>query len=791
MRFLSFILGFFPAMAMANASVQSSACPVEALFCVSVIESVEQEQQGYPITFGHGIAKGLLLPRDSVVASVGGAVNFPVQLDGVATHEDGTVRFAVFSFVASNRKLRAGDHIAILRAPAGGNRENLPRAFPQVEPSLRLNLVEHTPQIIQIRFGPESDSAEDKWFSEGETLFLRLGSAVGSQLELQITKDMAGPGRGKVALVAQALEKQLAKNANFRGYRHGEAPGGNLWIVPRNMTIGAYDVTATYMGKAEIAIGVVQAYAPSRSFSVSSWPTINVPQEDYSVRWLDGDVVREIWRIANLHDDASGARHSDIQVKFAVRQYSGVKSSRVSLLVENANATSQNAKDRYFDLYFSIDGESRLVERAAVQYRHSRWHRSWWTGSRGDTFLAYDGAMLRRSRLVPNYMDISVSPKTLDQFGRQLADIDVSLMSPGTITQYMPMTGGRADLGILPVWAAAHLLSQDLRALKLTLANGDAAGTAPVHYIDWRSGLPYRIDQNEKAVAPRWWFVGHGSFPPLRGGPNPWTIDVAHQPSLSFYPYLLTGDLFHLEELHYWTNWNALSQPPNKRDGRSGLLYHEQVRGQAWALRTLIQAALITPDSHQLKRYFLGQLEANLNWYADEYAENRRKLPGPHRWIDPLNNGMTAPWQHDFFATVVGMAANNGYSRAKELLHWMAGFGVDRWLRTNEGYCLAHAPSNWIKVKPGRDLPAPEGWDRLHQLNWPNVPKCPDQFPRSIYPDAGGGYVAVGIAALASYADAGVTRALEALNVAAPMARAAQIDYSSNPVWAIRPYGVH
>ncbi len=101
---------------------------------------------------------------------------------------------------------------------------------------------------------------------------------------------------------------------------------------------------------------------------------------------------------------------------------------------------------------------------------------------------------------------------------------------------------------------------------------------------------------------------------------TPYTPDVAHQPSLSYVPYLVTGDFFHLEELQFWANYNLFYW--GDHGGSQGLLVNNQIRAQAWGLRTLGHAAFITPDSHPLKAYFLNKLANNLNWYDTNIVSN-------------------------------------------------------------------------------------------------------------------------------------------------------------------------
>ena len=46
------------------------------------------------------------------------------------------------------------------------------------------------------------------------------------------------------------------------------------------------------------------------------------------------------------------------------------------------------------------------------------------------------------------------------------------------------------------------------------------------------------------------------ALPVVRNIANPWTPDVSHQASFAYIPYLITGDLYYLEETVFWASWN-------------------------------------------------------------------------------------------------------------------------------------------------------------------------------------------------------------------------------------------
>ncbi len=159
--------------------------------------------------------------------------------------------------------------------------------------------------------------------------------------------------------------------------------------------------------------------------------------------------------------------------------------------------------------------------------------------------------------------------------------------------------------------------------------------------------------------------------------------------SLAYIPYLVTGDYYYLEELQFWANWNLFRSNPYYREFTQGLFKSGQVRGQAWALRTLGNAAYITPDDHPLKAYFVDRVGYNLAWYNQEYTDNTAAnelgiLTNGYALVYNNSRGL-APWQDDFFTWSVGGLADQGFTDAVPLLQWKGKFPMGRMVAP--GYC--------------------------------------------------------------------------------------------------------
>ena len=290
-------------------------------------------------------------------------------------------------------------------------------------------------------------------------------------------------------------------------------------------------------------------------------------------------------------------------------------------------------------------------------------------------------------------------------------------MNIGLAVAYMPATGGRDDIGMLPSWAADYLLTMDERARTVTMGTADLAGSWSSHYRDKQTGQPISLldypymtiygnasDTRNPATGK---LEAFPACPSKTACTTPYTHDSAHQAAFAYLPYLVTGDYYYLEELQFWAMWNQFSSNPYYRQYSKGLLQQEQVRAQAWSLRTLAEAAYITPDNDRLKSHFVQILNNNLDWYNATYTNNAsaNKLGIiVNGYALGYNHGRgMAPWMDDFFTSAVGHTAELGFDKAVPLLQWKAQFPVAR--MTAPGACWIDGAIYALNVRDSSTTP--------------------------------------------------------------------------------------
>ncbi len=409
--------------------------------------------------------------------------------------------------------------------------------------------------------------------------------------------------------------------------------------------------------------------------------------------WLNGSTANE-WQVSAPLKNSAGAVHPHLTARFSVRWYEAVKKARVDVVIENNWAYEAAPQNFTYDAEILVGGKTVYAKPAFEHYHHARWRKMfWWNGTAPEVNVKHNTGYLIASRALPNYNQTLSIPETVfANLKTRFSGAAAEPMGTGLAISYMPAVGGRDDIGMLPQWAAVYLLSMDRRARDVTLGTAELAGSYSAHYRDKNTGQPVSLidypymtllgtpgDTYNPATKK------HEKFPACAtttACKSPHTPDISHQPAFAYLPYMLTGDHYFLEELQFWSMYNVFASNPYYRDMSKGLLKPEQVRGQAWSLRTLAEAAYITPDSDRLKEHFTRILDSNLDWYNAEYSNNANanKLGViVNGYAVAYTNGRgIAPWMDDFFTAAIGHTHELGFTKATPLLKYKAQFPIQR-----------------------------------------------------------------------------------------------------------------
>jgi hypothetical protein len=506
--------------------------------------------------------------------------------------------------------------------------------------------------------------------------------------------------------------------------------------------------------------------------------------------WLSGPLVSEFRVEARIDADLRAV--FDIRAEAGGRVRTGVTVANDSVRATNSRTVAYRA-----DI---ITATHTAFTAELAHYRASNWRRTVWSDSGADDRAGGESAvvrdvdyLIRAGAFLAFDTGLGVAAAALDEMAAATAKADTGPLGAATITKYMPTTGGRGDIGILPSWTAAYLISQDPRAERAMLANADASGAAPWHFHDESAGHYIRIDQH-----PRLWLDARarppGAEPPgttLAGldKQSGWTVDDAHTPSLTFAPYLLTGERYYLDEAQAVGAWRPASFNPAYRGGVTG----KQVRALAWELRDLGDIAWITPDDHPLKGYFTDQINAELNLLQEAYLTRRilRAAGEVEGWFmgdDSRTPGGLAPWQDDFMVLALAGLSGHGFPQAKALLDWSVNFVAGRFINGERGFNPFYGPAYLLKLFDPVSKTLTPTWRRVFADSFPGAgPR--NAFPPDSHPACAYCMTAAAKAALAAAITVGGSpRAVQAYDfLVAHTPPDAMAEYRKTPNWAIRP----
>jgi hypothetical protein len=390
-----------------------------------------------------------------------------------------------------------------------------------------------------------------------------------------------------------------------------------------------------------------------------------------------------------------------------------------------------------YTLRIELDGREVLRTSAPVrQVQYTGWGRLVGVGAGGaqpalPPLLRPDPSYLNATGATAHYdLSIGVAPALLNEVARLVAAPDWSVpLSPRGIVQYMPTTGARPDIGPTTLWQAIWLVTGDRRAALLSVGQAEASGAVPWHFWDNEGGAQGRGGWMDVARWPGLWTDPRGGVPPRMlanriSDASGWQADTAHQPDLSFVPYLLTGRRALLDNLlahgagivvRIWPAARAEARAyPAVRD--MNLANLGQVRGYAWSLRTVDNAAWVAPDDDPNAAYLRRVIAANWGWLVAQIPRWTREQGEAHGWIpgEAGDGTAMATWNQDYLATSVAAAARRGSADARTLLAWMENFLVGRFMAEDRGFApidgIAYALA--IRERPG-DGPPLTTWAQI------------------------------------------------------------------------------
>ncbi len=314
-------------------------------------------------------------------------------------------------------------------------------------------------------------------------------------------------------------------------------------------------------------------------------------------RWIAGDICTEF-----MIRDYSSNIADQLNVQYRVRVFSGYNGIRIDTVVENCWCDYRGCILYDFDLSIGqLNPQVVLSKTYFWQNNCSRWHKAFWQNSTpSEIAYHYDLPYLISTGLLPNYDTSLVVPETTlsSIYSSWLASAH-DLMEPGIVRMKFGATGEYSERPIYPESTVRYLLTGDSRMRDIILSYGDTSGYIPIHFRESDQARTFAnrivsIDDRPTVELNDWdeeQTAQADEIPaPLNTLKTGWEPDQAHQPSLAYVAYMITGDYYYAEEMYFWAGWNLGIGNFDYRGLDAGYIRSE-TRGVAWATRNIADAA--------------------------------------------------------------------------------------------------------------------------------------------------------------------------------------------------------
>jgi hypothetical protein len=270
---------------------------------------------------------------------------------------------------------------------------------------------------------------------------------------------------------------------------------------------------------------------------------------------------------------------------------------------------------------------------------------SHWLASDPDVTIKHDVAYMQATRLVPTYRGtVLASSGAVTQQPASFAPLQ-----QGSFPSGMGAAGYHPSIGVLPQWDAAYLTSNASTLWAAVQRQGYSAGRYGIHFRDETTNQPAKLSSypnlvlnGSSGIAATGSSTRATETPGATGGSPP-SFYTSHHPSMGYLAYLLTGWQYHLETVQFVAVANGFKQSDNTRGFTQGIIKPNAgantTRGAGWALRSLAQAATISPDGDPMQAELLAQVSANVDYFHARYVAQTNN---PLGWVTPYSDYSTA-----------------------------------------------------------------------------------------------------------------------------------------------------
>ncbi len=372
-----------------------------------------------------------------------------------------------------------------------------------------------------------------------------------------------------------------------------------------------------------------------------------IPASESADFWLTGNLCREHRStVAPFFVDSGGTEHTGvthqtIRVLYDCRMYND-NTGTLQVVVENGLDIAVGTYVQYTNCVTTVNGVTVSTHNDVEQWYGARWTETWPIGAftaaevTQDWSRAYAGRILMEPRSTCDLGNVSSGYYNPNIGGRVGADWDptgphFTILRRGVLDgDGLAAGGAHPQLGTEPQWCNQFLAHGNADAGDYMLAGGRFAGSYPHHFRDTSTNEPVNcVDRPNVTInyqqSPSSFLQpdalhGQQDLAATRFGRWQMSANTPHNPTISYVPYLYTGERYHQEEVIFWADYPLLSTTPGLREG--ALCYPNDgagCRGIGWQVFGYAKGLTVTTDAGTMQDYFTTLCTNGLAW-MDLYA---------------------------------------------------------------------------------------------------------------------------------------------------------------------------
>lgn len=443
----------------------------------------------------------------------------------------------------------------------------------------------------------------------------------------------------------------------------------------------------------------------------------------------DAKSEAQAWRNGSLVDIRRyfASISKELMVEFDITTYgNGMARSDVVMRYDRIYETPMRSIGYNAEIFVNNKSFKKLEN--IRQNHHSKFRLPIRFGFSKDNITALNIHKLIDTRALARYdITFGVDQDAIDDDYDRLKNANNSIRGNSLINPAFGTTGARDEIALLPQWAVRYLLTSHDKARQVTLQQGETAAYIPWHFIDSKTHKIPLPDTHPKLRIDYRATVQKNGIGPYNSKDTGWSIDIAHQPSLSYIPYVITGDRYYYDNLlaaYTWTRFSIINENYGiLRDPNLRTQNFAQTRGYGWLQRLTAETALVTPENTKLSRHLEKQMKADVNYFqkghiqgieygGGKYGNPTGELYGMlHGW--GADTGRENPlFMQNLAAIAMAFHANSGMNDGmRSISAFHTNFISGLFLQKNNGFppqygsaykMLQFTPSkNGIKTKMG------------------------------------------------------------------------------------------